>query len=182
MFANVPARAARAALVALAAVLLVAPARAQQPTPGALAAARELMEIKGAKNMLEPVVLGIVEQARVVILQTNPSLAQDLDEVSAQLRTEYAPRTGPSRRMETGALAAVVRDALAALGLTVRAALAKLQSAQPDYPVRVRHEAVEFGADAPQPFEVIEEEIRPRREIDRGGVGVEFRALAGVAG
>ncbi len=93
MFANVPARAARAALVALAAVLLVAPARAQQPTPGALAAARELMEIKGAKNMLEPVVLGIVEQARVVILQTNPSLAKDLDEVSAQLRTEYAPRT-----------------------------------------------------------------------------------------
>jgi len=83
----------RAAFLLLAAGLMIAPAQAQQPTPGALAAAREYLEVKGAKSMFEPVVLGIVEQSKAVYLQTNPGLAKDLDEVAAQLRAEYAPRT-----------------------------------------------------------------------------------------
>jgi hypothetical protein len=84
---------ARAVAFALAVVAFAAPARAQQPSPAALAAARELMEIKGVKNLVDPVVVGVVEQTKGSILQTNPALGKDLDEVSAQLRTEYAPRT-----------------------------------------------------------------------------------------
>src|SRR5262245_65992112 len=92
MFAQIVVGAARAAFLVLAAAWLIAPAQAQQPTAGALAAAREYLDVKGAKNMFEPVVLGIVEQSKAVYLQTNPALLKDLDEVAAQLRAEYAAR------------------------------------------------------------------------------------------
>ena len=83
---------ARAALLALALVAAAGAAQAQQPSPAALASARELMELKGVKSLVEPVVVGVIEQTKATILQTNPGLTKDLDEVSAQLRNEYAPR------------------------------------------------------------------------------------------
>ena len=84
---------ARAALLALALVAAAGAAQAQQPSPATLASARELMEIKGVKSLVEPVVVGVIEQTKGTILQTNPGLTKDLDEVSAQLRNEYQPRT-----------------------------------------------------------------------------------------
>jgi len=83
---------ARAALLALALVAPAGAAQAQQPSPAALASARELMELKGVKSLVEPVVVGVIEQTKGTILQTNPGLTKDLDEVSAQLRNEYQPR------------------------------------------------------------------------------------------
>jgi uncharacterized protein len=83
---------ARAALLALALVAAAGSARAQQPSPAALASSRELMELKGVKSLVEPVVVGVIEQTKGTILQTNPGLTKDLDEVSAQLRNEYQPR------------------------------------------------------------------------------------------
>jgi uncharacterized protein len=83
--------AARAALVALA-LVTAATAQAQQPSAAALASARELMELKGVKSMVEPVVAGVIQQTTGTILQTNPGLTKDLAEVSAQLRNEYQPR------------------------------------------------------------------------------------------
>ena len=80
------------AAVALAWCVLVAPAPAQQPTPAAVAAAREVVELKGGVQMFDPIIIGVVEQTKVALLQTNPQLARDLDAVSAQLRNEYAPR------------------------------------------------------------------------------------------
>jgi hypothetical protein len=83
---------ARAALLALALVAAAGSAQAQQPSPAALASSRELMELKGVKSLVEPVVVGVIEQTKGTILQTNPGLTKDLDEVSAQLRNEYQPR------------------------------------------------------------------------------------------
>jgi hypothetical protein len=83
---------ARAAVLGLAFVAATGAAHAQQPSPGTVASARELMEIKGIRSLVEPVVVGVVEQTKGSILQTNPGLSKDLDEVSAQLRTEYQPR------------------------------------------------------------------------------------------
>ena len=83
---------ARAVALALVLAGAAASAQAQQPSAAALASARELMEIKGVKNLVEPVVVGVVQQTTGTILQTNPGLSKDLDEVSAQLRTEYQPR------------------------------------------------------------------------------------------
>jgi uncharacterized protein len=86
----------RLARFCMAVALLVgtgaAATHAQQPTPGAIAAAKELLEIKGASAMFEPVINGVVETVKNNFLQTNPSLAKDLSEVAAQLRAEFAPR------------------------------------------------------------------------------------------
>ena len=42
--------------------------------------------------MFDPVIIGIVEQTKGALLQTNPQLAKDLNDVATQLRTEFAPR------------------------------------------------------------------------------------------
>lgn len=65
-----------------------------QPAPSAtaIATARDLVETKGGAAMFDPVIVSVVEQTKVALLQTNPQLAKDLNEVSVQLRTEFAPR------------------------------------------------------------------------------------------
>jgi hypothetical protein len=72
--------------------MLAGGALAQQPTPGAIAIAKELVVLKGGSQMFDPVINSIVEQTKGALLQTNPQLAKDLNEVAAQLRTEFAPR------------------------------------------------------------------------------------------
>jgi uncharacterized protein len=74
-----------AALYCLAAIS----AQAQTPTAGAVAAARELLAIKGGTAMFEPVIPGVVESAKNSLLPTNPNLSRELNEISLQLRKEY---------------------------------------------------------------------------------------------
>ena len=59
--------------------------------------------LKGGGQMFDPVIISIVEQTKGALLQTNPQLAKDLNEVAAQLRNELAPRrdepsTTPAKR------------------------------------------------------------------------------------
>ena len=72
--------------------LLTGVAPAQQPSASAIAAARELVELKGGAAMFDPVVISIIEQTKGALLQSNPQLAKDLDAVAQQLRAEFAPR------------------------------------------------------------------------------------------
>jgi hypothetical protein len=74
----------------LAALAHAGPAPAQEPSPAAVAAAKELIEMKGALNMFEPLVPGVIETAKNAYLRTNPGLSKDLNEVAAALKTEYA--------------------------------------------------------------------------------------------
>src|SRR5689334_24013045 len=53
-------------------------ARAQTPTPAAVAAAKELVLIKGATAMFDPLNPGVIESAKNGFLPTNPQLAQPL--------------------------------------------------------------------------------------------------------
>ena len=76
----------------LAACLLSAPALAQQPSAASITAARELVELKGGAAMFDPVIVSVIEQTKAALLQTNPQLAKDLNDVAAQLRTEFTPR------------------------------------------------------------------------------------------
>jgi len=85
---------ARLAAVMIAWPLLAGAALAQQPTAATLATAKELVAIKGGNRMFEPVMIRIIEQTKAALLQTNPQLSKDLNDVGAQLRTEYLPRTG----------------------------------------------------------------------------------------
>jgi hypothetical protein len=85
----------RLAPVVLACQLLAGAVLAQPqsaPPASAVAAARELVEIKGGNAMFDPVIVSIVEQTKGALLQTNPQLAKDLNDVGTQLRNELAPR------------------------------------------------------------------------------------------
>jgi hypothetical protein len=79
--------------LALALPFSIAPAAAQQPSPAALATAKELVTVKGADALWRPVVRGVVERAKGMFLQSNPMLGKDLNEVAAKLYAEYNPRT-----------------------------------------------------------------------------------------
>ena len=92
MVANVVGRSACAGLLALVLAAL-SPAQAQQPTANALALAKEIIIVKGGTAIYDPVVPGIVNQARTVFLQSNPLLGKDLNEVAAKLQAELTPRT-----------------------------------------------------------------------------------------
>lgn len=67
-------------------------ARAQAPTPAAIAAAKELVVAKGGTAMFEPLIPGVIESAKNTFLPTNPQLAQPLEQVAVELRKEYEPK------------------------------------------------------------------------------------------
>ncbi len=92
MFALKIAAAACAGALAVVLLVLVEPARAQKPSPAAVATAKELITIKGGTAIYQPIVPGVIEQAKAVFLRANPMLVKDLNEVAASLRTEYVPR------------------------------------------------------------------------------------------
>ncbi|HEX5509052.1 MAG TPA: DUF2059 domain-containing protein [Pseudolabrys sp.] len=83
----------RVAAVAVALIGLAASAQAQKkPSPAAMAMAKEIITITGAANLFTPLIPGVIEQAKIVFLQQDPSLGKDLNDVAAQLRTQLAPR------------------------------------------------------------------------------------------
>ncbi|MEA2907385.1 MAG: uncharacterized protein QOI12_4772 [Alphaproteobacteria bacterium] len=95
MIVNAPAGALRAGLVALVLLALAGPSLSQaQPTPNAIAMAKEIITLKGSGGIFDPIVPGIIEQTKAALLQSNPMVQSALNEVAARLRTELAPRTG----------------------------------------------------------------------------------------
>src|ERR1041385_207008 len=81
-----------APVAALACLLGMAHAQAQAPSASAIATARELVQTKGGNAMFDPVIVSVVEQTKGALLQTNPQLSKDLNDVAAQLRGEFAAR------------------------------------------------------------------------------------------
>jgi hypothetical protein len=67
--------------------------QAPQPSTNAVALAAQIIIAKGAVQIYDPVIPGLIERARGVFLQQNPMLSRDLNEVAARLRTEFVPRT-----------------------------------------------------------------------------------------
>jgi hypothetical protein len=75
----------------------VTQARAQQPSPNAVALANEILEVKGSLTIFEAIIPGVVEKSKNTLLQMNPSLFKDLNEVANNLRKEFAPRLAALR-------------------------------------------------------------------------------------
>jgi hypothetical protein len=65
---------------------------AQQPSPAAMATAKEVVTLTGSTAVFTPIVAGVVEQAKILFLQQNPALARDLNEIATKLRTDLQPR------------------------------------------------------------------------------------------
>ena len=85
-----------AAALALAAIAFAPPAPAQapapQPSPTAILLAKQIVEIKGVKNIFDPLVRGVVEKTKNMFMQTNFMWAKDLNEVAVIEEKKYAPR------------------------------------------------------------------------------------------
>jgi hypothetical protein len=84
--------AARWAALGLTLAIFSPLASAQQPPPGALASAKELITVAGATTLFSPLIAGVIEQAKVLYLQQNPALSKDLNEIATQLRADLQPR------------------------------------------------------------------------------------------
>jgi hypothetical protein len=96
MFANPIARSSCAIIIALGLTFAVRVGGAdaqQQPSATAIATAKEVITVKGATALWEPLVPGVIEQAKSVFIQANPTLIKELNEVAVKLRAEYAPRS-----------------------------------------------------------------------------------------
>ena len=81
-----------AAAVAFACLAVTGTARAQQPTPAALALAKELVALKGGAAMFDPLIPGVIQRVKQTFVPTNPQLIGPLNEVATQLLKEYAPK------------------------------------------------------------------------------------------
>ncbi|HWV55111.1 DUF2059 domain-containing protein [Pseudorhodoplanes sp.] len=86
----------RLAAAGFAALLLAAtpvtPSLAQQPSKSAMSLANEILDIKGSMTIFEAVIPGVIEKSKATLLQMNPNLFKDLNEVATNLRKELAPR------------------------------------------------------------------------------------------
>ena len=85
-------KATRPAAVAIMLVAGGMPTHAHQPSASAMATAKELIMVTGATALFTPLVAGVIEQAKNLFLQQDPSLAKDLNDIAAQLRTDLQPR------------------------------------------------------------------------------------------
>jgi uncharacterized protein len=92
MIARLCIRYATIGLIALAIGGLARPAAAANPSPAALAIAKQIVDIKGVAAMYSPLVRGVVEKVKNQFMQTNFMYAKDLNEIAFSLEQEYAPR------------------------------------------------------------------------------------------
>ena len=62
-----------AALIALAAIGAAAPARAQnqQPSANAVLIAKQIVQLKGVQQMMNPIAIGVVEKVKGIVMQSN---------------------------------------------------------------------------------------------------------------
>lgn len=84
---------AGAALILCGSLFTAGVAAAQQPTAAGVSMAKEILEVKGSLTMFEPIVPGVIETAKNILVQQNPNLQKDLTEAAATLRTQLAPRS-----------------------------------------------------------------------------------------
>jgi len=85
-------RAVRLAAVAIALAVSSQAAHAQQPTPAAMLTAKEIVAVTGATALFNPTIAGVVGQAKLLFLQQDPGLSKDLNEITAKMLKDLAPR------------------------------------------------------------------------------------------
>lgn len=84
----------RPAVVALTLLGLGTVAEAQQPSATAIQTAKEIVNVTGAMALFNPLIPGVIEQAKNLFLQQNPGLSKDLNEITTKMRADLTPRFG----------------------------------------------------------------------------------------
>jgi hypothetical protein len=65
---------------------------ARQPSPAALLMARQIIEMKGATTTFDPVITGVIEYHRNLLMETNPNLSGAIRDVAAKMVAEMQSR------------------------------------------------------------------------------------------
>ena len=79
------------------------PAQSQQPSANAILIAKQIVQLKGVQQMMDPIARGVVEKVKNVVMQTNFMWAKDINEVTAQMHKEFDGRS--SEMVDTAARA-----------------------------------------------------------------------------
>ena len=82
----------RPAGVVIALVGFAAVTNAEQASVAAVQMAKEIVTVTGATALFNPLIPGVVGQAKNLFLQQDPGLGKDLNEIAAEMRTDLAPR------------------------------------------------------------------------------------------
>jgi hypothetical protein len=89
-----------AVVFAVAAIAVAGPAAAQaqaqpqaQPSPNALLIAKQIIQLKGVNNIMDPVARGVVERVKGLVMQTNFMFQKDINEITDQLHKEFDGRS-----------------------------------------------------------------------------------------
>jgi uncharacterized protein len=82
-----------AAMMALVAIGITTPTSAQEPSPSAIGLAKQIVELKGVAQMMNPVSRGVVEKAKTLVMQQNFMWQKDIDEITVQLHKEFDSRS-----------------------------------------------------------------------------------------
>jgi hypothetical protein len=94
MFARLSKRHVVAALVAFATIAAAGSASAQgQPSPNAILLAKQIVQLKGVGNMMDPIARGVVEKVKSTIMQTNFMYQKDINDITVQLHKEFDGRS-----------------------------------------------------------------------------------------
>jgi hypothetical protein len=80
---------------------VAADAQTKPPTPAALLLAKELIDLKGGAKAYDPLVAGVIEYNKNLLLQTNPNLSKDLNVVAAKLLKDLEPRKAEMQQQMT---------------------------------------------------------------------------------
>jgi|HubBroStandDraft_4_1064222.scaffolds.fasta_scaffold746497_1 hypothetical protein len=67
-------------------------APANQPSPAAILLAKQILELKHARDIFQPLVRGVIVRTKNTFMQTNFMWQKDFDEVAANLEKQYDPR------------------------------------------------------------------------------------------
>jgi uncharacterized protein len=96
MIARLSLRHIVAAMIALAAVGIATPAPAQnhEPSANAILIAKQIVQLKGVKQIVDPIAIGVVEKVKGLVMQQNFMWQKDIDAVATQLHKEFDGRSG----------------------------------------------------------------------------------------
>ena len=81
-----------AAVLGLALAGAVGAQQKPAPSPAAVQMAKEIIALKGATTTFDPLIPGVIEYHRNLLIQTNPNLAREIEQVAAKLSGDMRGR------------------------------------------------------------------------------------------
>ena len=83
---------AAAAIFSVAFAGVVSAQQQPAPRPAALLMAKEIIDLKGASSTFDPLIRGVIEYHKNLLIQANPNLSGQIEQVAAKLQSELQGR------------------------------------------------------------------------------------------